>query len=86
MFHSICLFGPLRMRAESEERPQQKSCYRPGDETGGGEEGKRRSASLPASPVGLAGGLEITSFPLPLFPLKFMASVLKIIVVIRIYT
>lgn len=37
MFHSICLFGPLRMRAESEERPQQKSCYRPGDETGGGE-------------------------------------------------
>ena len=46
MFHQDPL-SPLGMGAESEERPQQKSCYRPGDETGRlGMEERRKSEDL----------------------------------------
>ena len=37
------------MGAESEERPQQTVCYRPGDETGGLNMEERRESDAPLS-------------------------------------
>ena len=66
MCHLQSLLSGLKMGAEREERPQQVSCYRAGDEKEGkvcawrriglgGEEGELRSEDyLPTSLAGLA--------------------------------